>query len=169
MSSYPHCFESEACLRRSRISWAALLVKVTAVIRPGSTPLTSTRYCRRAIRVLVFPAPGPAMTATARSEARTASSCRGFREDRISFSRSVSETEGPSVCFSNSSAASADSAPSSRESSSTAVRFTVFVLSFSPAFCSICASSSAENRESCPSRLLISSSESRPIFPYSPS
>ena len=48
-------------------SLAALLVNVTAVISDGSTPYSFIKNAILHMRVLVFPVPGPAITATALS------------------------------------------------------------------------------------------------------
>ena len=48
---------------RWRISPAACLVKVTAVISSGRTPCSSTSQAMRATSVLVLPVPGPTITA----------------------------------------------------------------------------------------------------------
>ena len=63
---------------RWRISAAAWLVKVTAVISPGRTPRSSTSHAIRSTRVLVLPVPGPATTATVRSSAEMAACCWGL-------------------------------------------------------------------------------------------
>src|SRR5579862_4350005 len=75
--------------RRSRISPAALLVKVSARMHPGSNPWAMRNATREVMtRVLPVPAParmrsGPAMERTARSWAsfRSKSRMRQFRED----------------------------------------------------------------------------------------
>src|SRR3989442_4679399 len=64
---------------RARISPAALLVKVTAKIRCGSTPRSRIRWATRAVRTRVFPEPAPASTSSGPPGYRTAASCWGFR------------------------------------------------------------------------------------------
>ncbi len=63
---------------RWRISAAAWLVKVTAVISPGRTPCSSTSHAMRETSVLVLPVPGPAMTAVTGAWEATAARCSGF-------------------------------------------------------------------------------------------
>ena len=58
--------------RRSRISPAALRVKVTARQRAGGTAWCATRCARRWVKVLVFPEPGPATTSSGPLTASTA-------------------------------------------------------------------------------------------------
>ena len=67
------------CSSRDRISAAAWLVKVTAVISPGRTPCSSTSQAIRATRVFVLPVPGPAVTTVTGAMEAAASICRGFR------------------------------------------------------------------------------------------
>lgn len=49
---------------RSRISAAALLVKVMASTAPGCTPRIPTRWAMRRVSTLVLPEPAPATTST---------------------------------------------------------------------------------------------------------
>ena len=49
---------------RSRISAAALLVKVMANTAPGCTPRIPTRWAIRRVSTLVLPEPAPATTST---------------------------------------------------------------------------------------------------------
>ena len=60
--------------RRSRISLAALLVKVTARIASAGTPLASSRAIR-AVITRVFPEPAPAKTSNGPSSCSTAARC----------------------------------------------------------------------------------------------
>ena len=66
------------CSSRERISEAAWLVKVTAVISSGRIPCCSTSHAMRSTRVLVLPVPGPAVTITTGAEAVIAASCPSF-------------------------------------------------------------------------------------------
>jgi hypothetical protein len=66
---------------RSRISPAALLVKVTARMFDGSTPM-DTRYAIRVVITRVFPVPAPASTSSGPSVVDAASRCEGFRASR---------------------------------------------------------------------------------------
>src|SRR5512145_2461502 len=63
---------------RSRISPAALLVKVTAKIRSGGTPSASISRAMRAVRTRVFPDPAPARTRSGPWTCSTASRCAGL-------------------------------------------------------------------------------------------
>ena len=141
----------------ARISSAALLVKVTAVISSGAIPLLPRRWQSLAISVLVLPAPGPAMTATLRPTLSTASRWCWFRLSVLQaivsvsvpdsgFRRTISPAFSVSICWSKASG-------------------TCFLPD--PFF--ITCSSSAVKKLICPSRLLMSSGESSPILPYSPS
>ena len=67
------CFSS-----LSFISFAALLVKVTAVISLGSIFIFSIRNATLDTRVFVFPVPGPAITSTALSVDEVAFHCSSF-------------------------------------------------------------------------------------------
>ena len=67
--------------RRSRISFAALFVKVTASTCAGSTPCAS-RYATRMVITRVFPVPAPARISSGPSVVRTAISCSGLRSKR---------------------------------------------------------------------------------------
>ena len=64
--------------RRSRISFAALLVNVTARILYGLTP-DLTRLTIRVVKTFVFPLPAPASTSNAPSFSTTASLCSSLR------------------------------------------------------------------------------------------
>jgi hypothetical protein len=55
---------------RSRISPAALLVKVSARIPAGSTPCSSTSQAMRVVSTRVFPDPAPASTSSGSLEVR---------------------------------------------------------------------------------------------------
>ena len=78
-----HTVISSAACRRtsdptlSRISQAALLVKVTARILAGAIPY-SRRFAMRKVTVLVFPVPAPARIRTGPSVLSTASACAAF-------------------------------------------------------------------------------------------
>ena len=63
---------------RSPISAEALLVKVTARMESGATPLASMRYAMRCVITRVFPEPAPARISTGPSVASTAARCCGF-------------------------------------------------------------------------------------------
>ena len=67
---------------RSRISPAALFVKVMARISCGLTPTADTRWAIRYVSTRVFPEPAPATTSTGPSVASTASRWAGFRSAR---------------------------------------------------------------------------------------
>src|SRR6476661_6863048 len=61
--------------RRCAISPAALLVKVKAQMRAGSTSSCCTRWRTRSIRQYVLPAPGPARTSSGPAGAVIAARC----------------------------------------------------------------------------------------------
>ena len=63
---------------RSRISRAALLVKVTARISDGQARRVAIRCASRAVSAAVLPVPAPASTSTGPSEDSTASRCGVF-------------------------------------------------------------------------------------------
>ena len=63
---------------RSRISFAALLVKVIARISHGATPRFRIRFAMRVVTTRVFPEPGPATIRSGPSPFRAASRCCGF-------------------------------------------------------------------------------------------
>ena len=91
----PSCFFS-----RSFSSFAAWLVKVTAVISPGLTFLSSSKYRIREISVFVFPVPGPAATAILRAIVSAACFCFSFNCWMVSFCfsatlPSLSSTDSP--------------------------------------------------------------------------
>ena len=69
---------------RSRISAAALLVKVTARMAPGSWPRWSSQATRWAM-TRVLPEPAPASTSSGPSVVFTASSCGGLSVERSSM------------------------------------------------------------------------------------
>src|SRR5690606_31437561 len=79
---------------RSRISPAALLVKVTARIRSGPTPCSRMRWQTRVVRTRVFPEPAPASTSRGPSTCRVASSCSGFNPWRCAPLRVSSIGDG---------------------------------------------------------------------------
>src|SRR5512145_2507367 len=78
---------------RSRISPAALFVKVTARIASGAMPHTPISQATRLVSTRVFPLPAPASTRSGPSVAWTASRCSGFRPSR-SASASTSWAPG---------------------------------------------------------------------------
>src|SRR3990172_12167683 len=78
---------------RSRISPAALFVKVTARIASGAMPHTPISQATRLVSTRVFPLPAPASTSKGPSVAWTASRCSGFRPSR-SASASTSWAPG---------------------------------------------------------------------------
>ena len=122
-------------------SLAALLVNVTAVISDGSTPYSFVKNAILHIRVLVFPVPGPAITATALSCALAASSCLSLRPIFFSFSVIIS------VCSSSC--------------------FLIFLIFSFLGFLSVFSSNSKSL--SCPSILSLSAELKTDTFPYSPS
>ncbi len=63
---------------RSRISPAALLVKVSARIESGATPNSSTRLATRVVSTRVLPEPAPASTRSGPSKCSAASRCSGL-------------------------------------------------------------------------------------------
>src|SRR5215470_10167423 len=67
---------------RSRISRAALLVKVTARIRQGATRRARTRWATLRVMTRVFPEPAPARTRSGPTPWSTASRWGGFRSSR---------------------------------------------------------------------------------------
>ena len=67
---------------RSRISRAALLVKVTARIWLGQALRVAIRWASRAVSAAVLPVPAPASTSTGPSVVSTASRCGGLRPAR---------------------------------------------------------------------------------------
>src|SRR5208282_2453986 len=67
---------------RSAISDEALLVKVTARIDSGITPIFSIRQAIRNVMTRVFPLPAPARMSTGPSVVSTASRCCGFNSSR---------------------------------------------------------------------------------------
>ena len=68
-----------AC-RRSRISAAALLVKVMASTCQGRTPKSAIMCAMRYVSTRVLPEPAPASTRSGPSVASTASFCAGLSE-----------------------------------------------------------------------------------------
>ncbi len=67
---------------RSRISAAALFVKVIARISGGFAPTAASRWAMRRVRTRVLPEPAPAITSSGPSVVSTASRCAGFRSSR---------------------------------------------------------------------------------------
>ena len=68
---------------RSRISPAALLVKVTASTCQGATPRSRTRWAMRWTMTRVLPEPAPASTSSGPSPCSTASRWASFRGSRM--------------------------------------------------------------------------------------
>ena len=66
----------------SRISPAALLVKVMAMMFHGRTPQCSIKYAIRQVSTLVLPEPAPARISSGPSVCCTASRCCGFNFSR---------------------------------------------------------------------------------------
>lgn len=64
---------------RSRISAAALLVKVMARIWPGLTSRAASRYAIRRVSTAVLPEPAPATMSSGAPRWATAARCCGFR------------------------------------------------------------------------------------------
>src|SRR3954465_2722881 len=67
---------------RSRISPAALFVKVIARISGGFAPTALSKCAMRRVSTRVFPEPAPAITSTGPSVVSTASRCAGLRSWR---------------------------------------------------------------------------------------
>ena len=67
---------------RSRISRAALLVKVTASNSHGLARPVARIWASRVVSTRVLPVPAPASTSTGPSVVSTASRCSGFRPAR---------------------------------------------------------------------------------------
>src|SRR3954453_1679693 len=78
-----------SCSTRSRISWAALLVKVIARISPGPACPVPTKWAIRWVSTRVLPEPAPARISSGPSPCSTASRCGGFRPARSWSARSV--------------------------------------------------------------------------------
>src|SRR3954453_7473837 len=74
---------------RSRISWAALLVKVIARISPGRVWPVPTKWAMRWVSTRVLPEPAPARISSGPSPCSTASRCGGFRPARRDLTRSA--------------------------------------------------------------------------------
>ncbi len=68
---------------RPRISWAALLVKVTARIECGEAPSVEITQATRCVSTRVLPEPAPASTSTGPTGAVTAARCASLSECRI--------------------------------------------------------------------------------------
>src|SRR6185436_9260026 len=85
-----------SAVTRSRISPAALFVKVTARIENGSTPRAS-RWAMRAVITRVLPVPAPASTSSGPSVASTASRCAGLRRATTAPSPGAERPEGAAV------------------------------------------------------------------------
>jgi hypothetical protein len=71
-----------SCSTRSRISAAALLVKVIASTWPGWTPRAASRCAIRCVSTRVLPDPAPATMSSGLPSWRTASRCSGLRPSR---------------------------------------------------------------------------------------
>ena len=74
---------------RSRISPAALFVKVMARIAWGSTPSSPMRRATRCVSTRVLPLPAPASTRSGPAPWRTASRCGGLRPSRRSVTAEI--------------------------------------------------------------------------------
>jgi hypothetical protein len=72
---------------RSRITPAALSVKVTARISDGSNAPVSTWFAIRRVIVVVFPEPAPARMQTGPRTASTAARCCSFNPSKTSTRR----------------------------------------------------------------------------------
>ena len=75
----PAAPEPTSCSTRSRISRAALFVKVIARIWPGATLRSRTRKAIRCVRARVLPLPAPATISTGPSVCSTASRWMSLR------------------------------------------------------------------------------------------
>src|SRR5882762_3960517 len=78
---------------RERISRAALLVKVTARISPGSARPCWISHAIRCVSTRVLPLPAPAKISNGPSSAATAARCGGFSPSRRSTPRSAAVGE----------------------------------------------------------------------------
>src|SRR3954451_5752597 len=78
---------------RSRISWAALLVKVMARISPARARSVWTSQAIRCVSTRVLPDPAPASTSSGPSGCVTASRCGGFNPASRSSTAAASGTE----------------------------------------------------------------------------
>ncbi len=79
-------------MRRSRISPAALFVKVIARISFGFTPTAEIRCATRWVSTRVLPEPAPAITSNGPSVCSTASRCGGFRLARYCSGEATADT-----------------------------------------------------------------------------
>ncbi len=70
---------------RSRISFAALLVKVSVKVLDAGIPKTSIRYTKRDTIVVVLPLPAPAKIRIGPSECLVAILCASFKFLNIFF------------------------------------------------------------------------------------
>ena len=77
-------FGSTSCARRSRISRAALFVKVMPRICSGGIPIESI-WAIRNVMTRVLPVPAPASTRTGPFTVPAASACSGFSCERKSL------------------------------------------------------------------------------------
>src|SRR4051795_8567026 len=81
---------------RSRISWAALFVKVMARISPARARSVCTSQAIRWVKTRVLPEPAPASTSSGPSGCVTASRCGGFNPASRSSTAAASGT-GPRI------------------------------------------------------------------------
>ena len=79
MVTRPAISSPNSPLNRSRISPAALLVKVIARMFSGATPFSRIRCAIRTVSVRVLPVPGPATITSGASVQRTAARCSSLR------------------------------------------------------------------------------------------
>src|SRR5687767_4902503 len=92
VSQTPRAPSPSSFSTRSRISPAALFVKVTARMASGAMPQTPISHATRFVSTRVLPLPAPASTSNGPSVVRTASCCSGLRPSR---SASASTAEAP--------------------------------------------------------------------------
>ena len=76
------CSDPVSAPTRTRISRAALLVKVTARISWARARPVAMRWAIRAVRTRVLPTPAPARMRTGPSSASTARRCSSFKPSR---------------------------------------------------------------------------------------
>ena len=82
---------------RSRISAAALLVKVMASTWPGCTPRAASRWAMRWVSTRVLPDPAPATMSSGPPSWSTASRCWGFRPGEQLLGVGARPAGGPAV------------------------------------------------------------------------
>ena len=83
----PRVPSGKMAARRSRISAAALLVKVMARICQGRTPSSAIMWAMRMVRTRVFPEPAPARTSRGPRVVSTASRWAGLSPSRSMLAR----------------------------------------------------------------------------------